>query len=679
VISELQLEFDLMDVHAMLPSSPAHGAKRKRAARACEACRAKKYRCDELYPCSKCSKYKVDCVYEVSDAARQRLFPSGSPTDQRPLQARSIQKESHTSIPGAGIGPPRQLIEQSKDLPGSENQQGEDGQDDEISSVNAHTQNPEFHGKTSSLAFLAALRPEGAGSTPRTNSGVPESASQPSLVYNEGFSPEALTHVQHQEIKLLERERYHFSQAHIFLEGYFQNLHFIHPILNRQHFMSRCEDLWFGRSERQAKGFVALYYSVMSLGALIRTWDEPEIAGLSRLDWSRRLFNLARVALESLKDKVSIEFVQCLFIMAKVCQNELNPSLAYFYLGWAVRASFSAGFNRRRCVTEGMTPQDETTSLLFWGLYSLEVETCFALGRPDSLGSDAYHNQPMPTAEDAETAILTVMVRLARIIRDVSESIYLPDVGLDIKLERAKRIEIRMISWLQDLPATIRPPILSNKGLQVIAKDPLWAKRQRLVLETRFYNVKMVLFRPFLASALKGRAYHPPEMQQAIDKCVEAATCTIELMHNMFCHNVFFRTWWYNTTYVLYATAIILCYGTRVAPRDETGKYLELGRKAIEILEAMSESVVARNSANLVKQIIAAATSSERPEASQQEHNNLVSRAYPADSGPLEVDQFSHEALTSFLDLDLDLDFLGINFPLNGELLSIWNDPALPL
>jgi hypothetical protein len=95
-------------------------------------------------------------------------------------------------------------------------------------------------------------------------------------------------------------------------------------------------------------------------------WDEVEIAGMGRLEWSRQLFNLARVALESLKNETSVEFVQRLFFMAKVSQNELNPSLAYMYLGWATRACFSAGVNRRRPAARNeMLPEDGIISKLF--------------------------------------------------------------------------------------------------------------------------------------------------------------------------------------------------------------------------------------------------------------------------------------------------------------------------
>ena len=552
----------------------------------------------------------------------------------------------------------------------------DDGQFDEVNDVNPHTQNPEFHGKTSSVAFLASLQSQAPDSHVRLGSAFPSTASHPSVVsllHNEEFSPDALTQLQQPGNKLLEHERYYFRQAHAFLDGYFQNLHFIHPILDRTSFMSRCEDLWFGRAESQPRSFVALYYSLMSLGALIRTWNEEDIGGMGRLEWSRRLFDLARIALESGKNETSVESIQCLFFMAKVSQNELNPSLAYLYLGWATRACFSAGFNRKRSSAGNeMLPEDNTIAKLFWGLYSLEIETSFALGRPDGLGSDAYHNQPMPSLHGGETAIITVMVDFSRIVKEVSETIYLSDLHWADKTERASRIETKMHGWLQNLPDAVRPSISGSSTLPRIAKDPTWAKRQRLVLELRFYNVKMVLFRPFLAAALRSKQSRSQHIEEAVTKCVAAAQSTIELMHEMYRSHTFFRTWWYNTTYVLYAASIVLCYGTRVASKDDAEQYLELGRMTVEVLETMDESVVAKNSAEMVRQVVASAKSAPETERYRKDEGESAD-ALPTEPSMPEADTFLDETLASFLNMGSDFDFLNLPFPMNAGPMSYWN------
>ncbi len=666
----------------VLPSVAPASVKRKRprAARACEACRAKKYRCDELYPCSKCKKQNVACIYEVADAVRQRFFQPGYPSCPT-----TVAHSQHEATPSPRVTP--HATHNASVITSSANTRegnlsplqnlGEDTQIDEVNDVNPHTLNSEFHGKTSSMAFLASLQPQAPYENVTLSSTFPSTASHPSvlsLLHNDGFSPDALTQVQQPETKLLEHERFYFRQAHVFLDGYFQNLHFIHPILDRTSFMSRCEDLWFGKPEPQSRSFIALYYSLMSLGALIRTWDEDDIGGMGRLGWSRRLFHLARVALDSLRNETSVESVQCLFFMAKVSQNELNPSLAYLYLGWATRACFSAGFNRKRPSSgNAIVPEDKSVARLFWGLYSLEVETSFALGRPDGLGSDAYHNQPMPSLNEGETAIITLMVYFSRIAKEVSESIYLSDVSWDDKTKRANQIETKMHSWLQNLPEAIRFSLSDVHGRSRIAKDPLWAKRQRIVLELRFYNVKMVLFRPFLAAALKSKRVLSPQLEEAVGKCLAAAKSTIELMHEMYRSHTFFRTWWYNTTYALYATSIVLCYATRRASKDEVNQYLELGIRTIEILDTMDESVVAKNSALMVRQVIAAAKTALEFDA-RPGVNGRSTDALLIEPAVSEVDAFLDENLASFLEIGSDWDFLNMPFPMHTGLMPHRND-----
>jgi hypothetical protein len=64
----------------------------------------------------------------------------------------------------------------------------------------------------------------------------------------------------------LQDKGYYFRQSHMFLDGYFESLHFIHPISDKEELHARCEDLWLGRSGRQSRSFIALYYSIMSLG-----------------------------------------------------------------------------------------------------------------------------------------------------------------------------------------------------------------------------------------------------------------------------------------------------------------------------------------------------------------------------------------------------------------------------
>jgi hypothetical protein len=152
------------------------------------------------------------------------------------------------------------------------------------------------------------------------------------------------------------------------------------------------------------------------------------------------------------------------------------------------------------------------------------------------------------------------------------------------------------------LPQIIRPPLLDpihdDTGLQ--GKVPIWANRQSHTLRFRYYNIQMVLYRPFLLYVgHKGGQSHE-SFDMAVAKCVSAATKTIELMHHMFRNFSYFRTWWYNTTYTLYAASILVFRANKTAALPEIQGLLRLIQMSIDILKIMDENIVAKKAAALV-------------------------------------------------------------------------------
>jgi hypothetical protein len=136
---------------------------------------------------------------------------------------------------------------------------------------------------------------------------------------------------------------------------------------------------------------------------------------------------------------------------------------------------------------------------------NLDRELSFAMGRPDTLGADAYHNQMFPTvgfaggevtspaeAEGLEPpycAIVKAMVDFSRIIRSICLGIYLPEheCTLAKRIATAEKIEGDLEAWTGSLPENIRPSrnlVQRPQGLRN-AKEPNWVKRQRLVLTIR--------------------------------------------------------------------------------------------------------------------------------------------------------------------------------------------------
>ncbi|KIW74013.1 hypothetical protein PV04_02084 [Phialophora macrospora] len=640
-----------------VPPPRLAGSKRRRprAARACEFCRAKKHRCDELLPCSRCRKRNRPCIYNDADLARQR-FHALSHCELDGEQAGSTNTTLSTIRRGVGL-----------------DHTFHDQANEEVREINPHTLNTEFHGPTSSLAFLAAVQhhanEDGAQMTQQPRSLV-------SAFHNESFLPQT-TRQRSAEAQSPSSTRYHFRQSRFFLDGYFQNLHFIHPVISRDGFFSKCEDLWFGRSENPPPSFVALYYAVMSLGAIIQEWDEETLDGMGRFDWARKMFHLASSALELTPSHNDLQAVQACLIMAKVCQNELNPHLAYMYLGRAVRTALSAGFNRRPrpSATAGRSEAHSDIARTWWGLYSLEIEMSFALGRPDSLGLDIYHNQTMPVVDETEHAILAVMVSFARLARKVSVSIYASAQSTSERLATATKIESEMDAWLMSVPSIIRPTFHGDQ-LSTMIKEPKWAKKQKHTLKFRYLNVKMVLYRPFLLHAAATDGTPELALQTAVDTCVSSARATIQLMYQMNCELSYFRTWWYNVTYTLYGASIILCYLSRLARYEERQDLQRHIDMSITVLNAMEDHSVARKAGVVLQEAVQHAQRKDNStrtwvsqQAPQPAENLLMQLAHVSAeaSGSRPLDE---PLLDSFP--DVTLDFMGQIFPFDENHVSPW-------
>lgn len=345
--------------------------------------------------------------------------------------------------------------------------------------MNHHTNSVEYHGSTSSMSFLGSLQRLQGQDGIRT-----QSDTSPSLVsdlHNPAFS---------QRLRLtgdIGTPSYgddaYFKRAHTFMDAYFTGIHFIHPIIDKEQFITRANALWLGRTTETSPAFLALYLSLLSFGALTRTWEEDDLDGMSRLQWSRMLFAEAQTRLDELQFSNDLEVVQCLYLMAKISQNELKPNLAYMYLGLAVRTCLSAGFNRE--TPNPKTKHSETLSKTWWGIYSLEIEMSFLLGRPDTLGLDVYHNRAMPPVDESQFAIIPLMATFGRdIVRTVSTDIYHSPVLVPDNIEIAFQIGSQMDGWLASLPH--RVGMTSEGGRQLGAlREPEWRRRQRLVLEIR--------------------------------------------------------------------------------------------------------------------------------------------------------------------------------------------------
>lgn len=400
--------------------------------------------------------------------------------------------------------------------------------DSEISDLNEHTNEIEFHGNTSSMSFLGDLERTSCHGSWDKQSPNP-SASLVTAMHNHAFArrllqPSGVRPIQ--EIQNSSKENFYAPHAYVFVEAYFSGIHYVHPFVDKESFMSRASALWFGYSPQPSKSFMAMYLSLLALGSLTYSWPEERLGSRTRFEWSRKLFNEALDCLNNLQFCNDLETVHCLYFMVCCClgSSRLNPirqqpnivcagqnmpertittlydvsrhiaffstsgyqltraPVAWIFLGRMVRTCISAGFNRN--IPSMSAGRSQELSRTWWGLYSLEVETSFALGRPDTLGLDAYHSRCMPEKEQSVYAIIPCMVEFSHIMRKVSLFYTEAPTHRIEHTSTAFRLENELDAWLMSLPPFLQPGS-SGRGSADSLRRPEWCCRQKLVLELR--------------------------------------------------------------------------------------------------------------------------------------------------------------------------------------------------
>jgi hypothetical protein len=150
-----------------------------------------------------------------------------------------------------------------------------------------------------------------------------------SSLHNPAFSPAGTQNEGHNDSSVTFAS--HYPQCRSFLEGFFGTIHYIHPIIDKGGFLRRCELLWSGNGDvAQNSSFTALYYSILSLGALVGSRDDEPIDGIPNLQWSRKFFDEARSRCNKLGMVTDLDMVQCYFFMVWSLPNH------YLYpVGWS--------------------------------------------------------------------------------------------------------------------------------------------------------------------------------------------------------------------------------------------------------------------------------------------------------------------------------------------------------
>jgi hypothetical protein len=430
-----------------------------------------------------------------------------------------------------------------------------------------------------------------------------------------------------------------------YVRQFMDNLHHLHPMLDPIAFTTKCEDqIWNVKaSSERNKGqrhFFALYNIVVAVGALVSgpglaqafgqdiqlcmkqsvQGQSPNLSSSSQ-ELSKTYFRKSRALLRNVFEVCSLESAQTLLLMVRemsadylasvnssqslYCQNSLKPHACYMYCGHAVRTALAIGIERESQVNS--IHDRKAARRTWWCIYSHEIDMSCSAGRRDSLGKPHNYKIDLPHItgqtsrvedrshlENPSVAMINEMVHFAAILRRISKELYHDTKGLTLvqKSAVAKKLDILLDEWKSRLPAYLDFNHTSFR-------DEEWASKQKLVLQLRYLNARIVLHRPFLEAHIRK-----PEAQVSshVESLLEAARDTIGVMYSAYSSRHYFRTWWYNSTYTLYAGMIVLYIIMLDSSAVPLQELLDDVTKAQEILESMVEAIVARRSASLIRE-----------------------------------------------------------------------------
>ena len=244
--------------------------------------------------------FQVESPVESTHQSTEASFPHQSPISN--------------GRPGSSVGM----------SPGPSHSHHQTNTSKEVAGVNRHTKNVEFYGSSSSMSLLRRVSMHDRSSP----GGDDDEAPLVSHLHNPSF-PSSSRSPSRLKIPTTNSLSY-YQRCRKFIDHFFGSLHYVHPILDKLSFLERCEELWSGNGDdsQQKRSFMALYYSLLSLGALVGPRDEEVVDGKGNMEWSRKFFEEARALCGELSMTTDLEMVQCFFFMVSLfsLQSEMSKA-----------------------------------------------------------------------------------------------------------------------------------------------------------------------------------------------------------------------------------------------------------------------------------------------------------------------------------------------------------------
>ncbi|EOD45640.1 putative fungal specific transcription factor domain-containing protein [Neofusicoccum parvum UCRNP2] len=484
---------------------PAPRPKRSQVHRACDWCRLNRVKCDNSRPCHNCKQIDRRCSNDGLNEFRS-LASATKEVERLRAQIRDFERRLKAANDGNTPTPP--LTPDKSRLPLEDTLEYYEARPttwegihiaSDFQSQNAHYYGPfstQFFTKQLAL-FLAAVM------------------NQP-LLDIEPYYETGATSVPLGGLACLSLED-HINcdylmkmQQDYLLDLFWSRQHACFPLIEQAEFRRHYESLWsessMGVAFRKPSPIVDIVLALcIQFGAALIPRDEASRSSPSDVEDTRLAgriyFQRCHALLNEEGNTTSVTAVQCYVYSVMYLINAGLMNSAQALLATAIQTAHTIGLHHEP-PEHLMEPERELRRRLWWSLYILDSTTGMSLGRPWL------------------TQLVSASCRLPNdslgIAQALGPSYQVPN---GLKLQRQGKGG----SFSTD-----------RSRLEFDFSAPVWLQRQRLVLELRYHNYAMNLYRPFICFSPTSSSTFTPLSDNNAIACLNHAIAITNIIYQTF-------------------------------------------------------------------------------------------------------------------------------------------------
>ncbi|KAL1999955.1 hypothetical protein VTN02DRAFT_3740 [Thermoascus thermophilus] len=424
--------------------------------KSCDDCKARKVRCiqarrgDTATTCTNCLKRGVECHFSYTKRRLRRSEPNRSPLPNDALVSSVTAPQSAVGSNGGlqqpTACPPKLYMEHIL-----ENRHVSGRRRDENSIFKAHEQ----YVASSSLAFFSESRIRSVSNLlghTKLRDLIETLATVIHARMNRGGRPSGSTIKFKRPSCPVEITE---ESASSYITAYFEQVHPIHPFLDRKDFEEKAFSPQLPRLLSSSPPFSALYHTVLALGCQYQEGGAFEPG-------KGKAWELFQTALGLFSDilvpRETLVNVQAVTAMAVFALNFSCIQIEEMLLSEAARMAQSLGYSRAACSEDNEAACHRT----FWVIYSLEKVVCFFSGRSSVL-IDYDIGSPIPETPEAVFGDYDWFLSSARFARLVSKayemlfSVSATMNSVDLYYAAIDTVSEDLERWRSSIPKEFRP------------------------------------------------------------------------------------------------------------------------------------------------------------------------------------------------------------------------------